>query len=58
MKTDMGAAHISGQLSPNKGVETVIEALPDILARNSNVIYIVAGATHPHIRRREGDRPG
>ena len=45
-----------GLLSPNKGVETVIEALPHILARNSNVTYIVAGATHPHIRRREGDR--
>ncbi len=45
-----------GLLSPNKGVETVLEALPHILARNPNVIYIVAGATHPHIRRREGDR--
>jgi len=45
-----------GLLSPNKGVETVIEALPNILARTPNVIYIVAGATHPHIRRREGDR--
>ena len=45
-----------GLLSPNKGVETVIEALPDILAQNSDVVYIVAGATHPHIRRREGDK--
>jgi glycosyltransferase involved in cell wall biosynthesis len=45
-----------GLLSPNKGVETVIQAMPQILSRNSNVMYIVAGATHPHIRRREGDR--
>ncbi len=45
-----------GLLSPNKGVETVIRALPRILSQNSNVTYIVAGATHPHIRRREGDR--
>ena len=45
-----------GLLSPNKGVETVIRALPRILAHNSNVMYIVAGATHPHIRRREGDK--
>ncbi len=45
-----------GLLSPNKGVETVIEAMPRILARNKNVTYIVAGATHPHIRRREGDK--
>ncbi len=45
-----------GLLSPNKGVESVIQAMPRILAQNSNVAYIVAGATHPHIRRREGDR--
>jgi glycosyltransferase involved in cell wall biosynthesis len=45
-----------GLLSPNKAVETVIQAMPRILARNSNVTYIVAGATHPHIRRREGDK--
>ena len=45
-----------GLLSPNKGVETVIHALPRILSHNSNVTYIVAGATHPHIRRREGDK--
>jgi hypothetical protein len=30
--------------------------MPDILARQSNVAYVVAGATHPHIRRREGDK--
>ncbi len=45
-----------GLLSPNKGVETVIKALPRILSHNSNVTYIVAGATHPHIRKREGDK--
>jgi glycosyltransferase involved in cell wall biosynthesis len=45
-----------GLLSPNKGIETVIQALPRILSHNSNVRYIVAGATHPHIRRREGDK--
>src|SRR5580693_230335 len=45
-----------GLLSPNKGVENVIQALPHILSRHKNVVYIVAGATHPHILRREGDR--
>jgi glycosyltransferase involved in cell wall biosynthesis len=45
-----------GLLSPNKGVETVIEALPQILAVHKNVVYIIAGATHPHIKRREGDQ--
>jgi glycosyltransferase involved in cell wall biosynthesis len=45
-----------GLLSPNKGFESVIQALPRILSRHSNVVYIIAGATHPHVRRREGDR--
>jgi glycosyltransferase involved in cell wall biosynthesis len=45
-----------GLLSPNKGIENVIQALPQILSRHKNVVYIVAGATHPHILRREGDQ--
>ena len=45
-----------GLLSPNKGIENVIQALPKILSRHKNVIYMVAGATHPHILRREGDK--
>ena len=45
-----------GLLSPNKGIENVIQALPEILSRHSNVAYIVAGATHPHVLRREGDK--
>ena len=44
-----------GLLSPNKGVENVIQALPAILARHSNVVYMISGVTHPHILRREGD---
>jgi glycosyltransferase involved in cell wall biosynthesis len=45
-----------GLLSPNKGIENVIKALPQILSRHSNVVYMVAGVTHPHILRREGDK--
>ena len=45
-----------GLLSPNKGIENVIRSLPAILARHPNVVYIVSGVTHPHIRRREGER--
>jgi glycosyltransferase involved in cell wall biosynthesis len=45
-----------GLLSPNKGIENVIQALPAILARQPNVVYIVSGVTHPHIRRSEGER--
>jgi len=44
-----------GLLSPNKGIENVIQALPQILSKHKNVAYIVAGATHPHILRREGE---
>jgi glycosyltransferase involved in cell wall biosynthesis len=45
-----------GLLSPNKGIENVIRSLPAILAKHPNVVYIVSGATHPHILRREGER--
>jgi glycosyltransferase involved in cell wall biosynthesis len=45
-----------GLLSPNKGFESVIQSLPRILSRHSNVVYVIAGATHPHVRAREGDR--
>jgi glycosyltransferase involved in cell wall biosynthesis len=45
-----------GLLSPNKGIENVIRALPAILARHPNVVYIVSGVTHPHIRKCEGER--
>ncbi len=45
-----------GLLSPNKGIENVIAAMPQILSKHKNVVYIVAGATHPHILRREGDK--
>jgi len=44
-----------GLLSPNKGIENVIEALPAILERHPDVVYIVLGATHPHIVKREGE---
>jgi glycosyltransferase involved in cell wall biosynthesis len=45
-----------GLLSTNKGFESVIRALPHILSRHKNVIYVIAGATHPHVKAREGDR--
>jgi glycosyltransferase involved in cell wall biosynthesis len=44
-----------GLLTPNKGFESVIQAMPEILASHSNAVYIIAGATHPQIRAREGD---
>jgi glycosyltransferase involved in cell wall biosynthesis len=44
-----------GLLSPNKGIEHVIEAMPAILARHPDVVYVVLGATHPHVKRNDGE---
>jgi glycosyltransferase involved in cell wall biosynthesis len=44
-----------GLLSPNKGIEHVIEALPSILQQHPNVVYIILGATHPNVIAREGE---
>lgn len=44
-----------GLLSPNKGIEHVIDALPAILERHPNIVYLVLGATHPHLLAREGE---
>src|SRR5690348_7459259 len=44
-----------GLLSPNKGIEHVLNALPDILAEFPNVVYIVLGATHPNLLREQGE---
>ena len=44
-----------GLLSANKGIENVISALPMILEKHPNVVYIVVGATHPHVIQHEGE---
>ena len=44
-----------GLLSANKGIENVIAALPAIVARYPNVVYIILGATHPHVIEHEGE---
>lgn len=44
-----------GLLSPNKGIEYAIQAMPRIVEKHPDVIYVVLGATHPHILRNEGD---
>jgi glycosyltransferase involved in cell wall biosynthesis len=44
-----------GLLSPDKGIEHVIDALPGILARNPDTVYVVLGATHPHLKERYGE---
>lgn len=44
-----------GLLSPNKGIENVLNALPQIVAEHPNVVYIVLGATHPNELREQGE---
>ena len=44
-----------GLLSPNKGIEYVLNALPQILAEFPDVVYIVLGATHPNELREHGE---
>jgi len=44
-----------GLLSPNKGIEYVLNALPHILAEFPDVVYIVLGATHPNELREHGE---
>lgn len=44
-----------GLLSANKGIENVIGALPAILERYPNVVYMILGATHPHVVQSEGE---
>ena len=44
-----------GLLSPDKGIEYVIDALPSILAHFPDAVYIVLGATHPHIIENHGE---
>jgi glycosyltransferase involved in cell wall biosynthesis len=44
-----------GLLSPAKGIEVVIRALPKLIAEFPDLIYLVVGATHPAIKRRVGE---
>jgi glycosyltransferase involved in cell wall biosynthesis len=59
-KADLGFAGQSviltfGLLSPNKGIEVMIDAMPRILEHCPNAIYVVLGATHPNLVRDQGE---
>jgi len=45
-----------GLLSPGKGLETVLEALPAIIEQHPETLYVIAGRTHPGVAQREGER--
>jgi glycosyltransferase involved in cell wall biosynthesis len=44
-----------GLLSPNKGIELMINAMPEILRRCPNAVYVILGATHPNLVRDDGE---
>ena len=44
-----------GLLSPGKGIEHMIDAMPEIVAKHPEAVYIILGATHPHVKKATGD---
>ena len=45
-----------GLLSPSKGIEVMIDAMPEILKGRPDAVYVVLGATHPNLVREHGER--
>ena len=45
-----------GLISENKNIETVLHALPQIVSKHPEVIYMIIGKTHPEISKREGEK--
>jgi glycosyltransferase involved in cell wall biosynthesis len=59
-KKSLGVEGISmlltfGLLSPDKGLEYVIDAMPSVLARHPTATYVILGATHPHVKEQHGE---
>jgi glycosyltransferase involved in cell wall biosynthesis len=44
-----------GLLSPNKGIENMLQALPSVTKKYPEVTYIILGATHPHVLKAQGE---
>src|SRR5205807_7050444 len=44
-----------GLLSPNKGIETMLDAMPGIIKSCPNAVYVILGATHPSLVRHQGE---
>jgi glycosyltransferase involved in cell wall biosynthesis len=44
-----------GLVSPDKGIENVIKALPRVVNSYKNITYLIVGVTHPHVRAKEGE---
>ncbi len=44
-----------GLLGPGKGIEEVLKAMPAVVKKHPDALYIILGATHPHVRRESGE---
>ena len=44
-----------GLLSPGKGVEYAIKALPELVAQYPDLVYVILGTTHPHVLKERGE---
>jgi len=53
--SDLKVLFTFGLLSRNKGIETVINALPRVVEKYPNVLYLILGATHPNVLKYSGD---
>jgi glycosyltransferase involved in cell wall biosynthesis len=61
MKKKLGASGRTiistfGLVDPRKGIEYMIEAMPAIVATHPRALYVVAGQTHPELRRHDGEK--
>jgi len=61
LKRQLGMEHRAiistfGLVDPRKGLEYMIEAMPAVIARHPNVLYLIVGQTHPELQRKEGER--
>jgi glycosyltransferase involved in cell wall biosynthesis len=44
-----------GLLAPNKGIETMISAMPSVVEQHPSALYVVLGSTHPNLVAHEGE---
>ena len=54
--TDRKVILTFGLMSPNKGIETMIDAMPEIVRCAPDALYVVMGATHPILQAEEGEQ--
>ena len=44
-----------GLLSPGKGIDAMLQAMPEVAAKHPEAVYLILGATHPNIKRESGE---